>query len=186
LAGANADPEQAVVTEETENAPQVADEISDGDAGEVGREVATVVGGSDGCSLTVESQPAGAAIKVGETEVGETPYSGAAPCGAVLLEVRRPRYAPITQEVELTPAKPLSLAFDLVRPMVKLRIISSPAVASVRINGEEVGATPVTVEVPAYEQARVQLRKDGFLVWNKSLAPKDKRTVVKATLKKRR
>lgn len=116
-------------------------------------------------TLTVQSEPAGLAIKIDGTPRGTTPLKLSLPAGQHQLEIDngdQPRVMPIaitaggqvSQYIE-TQASPAT---------GKLQVTSQPAGASVLIDGAPKGTAPVLVSDLAVGRHRVELQADGATV----------------------
>ncbi|MCA1665749.1 MAG: PEGA domain-containing protein [Myxococcales bacterium] len=57
----------------------------------------------------------------------------------------------------------------LERPTVHLRIVTTAPGAAVRVDGRDVGATPLELDAAAYEAHRVRVTLDGGRVWRRTL-----------------
>lgn len=112
------------------------------------------VSSTSGCQLRVSSNANPSQIFVDGQPSGESPAVIEAPCGPVTVELRRPRYATATRQLEATPGV-TEVELKMARPLVKIHITSRPPGAIVRLNGRDVGKTPLTTEVPAFERYTV-------------------------------
>ncbi len=109
---------------------------------------------ASGCQLRVSSNANPSQIFVNGQPGGESPAVVEAPCGPVTVELRRARYATATRQLEATPGV-TEVELKMARPIVKLHITSRPSGAMVRLNGRDVGETPLTTEVPAFRRHTV-------------------------------
>lgn len=109
---------------------------------------------ASGCQLRVSSNANPSQIFVEGQPSGESPAVVAAPCGPVTVELRRARYATATRQLEATPGV-TEIELKMARPTVKIHVTSRPPGAMVRLNGRDVGKTPLTTEVPAFERYTV-------------------------------
>jgi hypothetical protein len=57
----------------------------------------------------------------------------------------------------------------LERPTAHLRIVTTPSGAPVRIDGRDVGATPLELDAAAYEGHRVRITLANGRVWRRNL-----------------
>ena len=129
-------------------------------------------------TLRVYSDPVGAAITLNGRQTGlvtdedgvELPISGLVN-DSVLVEMRLDGFEPASADVALGVAPPDPLEFVLAPTVRKFELQTSPAGASVRLNGTPLeGVTPLSIELPAdgeheitfskaeYQTATVRLR----------------------------
>ena len=118
--------------------------------------------------LSVSSQPSGAFISVDGTELGTTPISDVVvPAGTWTLQANLALYKPIEQEIELQGrglARQLELAFE--PNFAQIRLTSIPSGASVLVDREERGVTPLEIDLESGARELV-FRKAGYA--NKTL-----------------
>jgi len=116
-------------------------------------------------TLTIESQPAGLAVRIDGTSRGVTPLKTALSPGQHQVEIEtgaQPRVIPITitaggqvsQYIE-APAAPAT---------GRLQVTTQPPGATVLVDGEQKGTSPVLVADLAIGRHRVELRADGATV----------------------
>jgi PEGA domain len=107
---------------------------------------------ASGCQLRISASANPATIEIDGVARGETPALVDVPCRPVHVELRRARYAAAERTVEPGPGV-TEVELRLSRPVVAVRILSRPAGATVRLNGKDLGKTPLTAQVTAYEHA---------------------------------
>lgn len=113
---------------------------------------ATGSAAASGCQLRISASANPATIEIDGAARGETPAVVDVPCRPVHVELRRARYAAAERTVEPRPGV-TEVELRLSRPVVAVRILSRPAGATVRLNGKDLGKTPLTAQVTAYEHA---------------------------------
>jgi len=140
---------------------------------------------SSPCFAEVSSQPSGAEIVVGDARVvGTTPQKVELPCGQrVELTIRKARLAAVTRAI-LPTLEGAKLRVALARPIVQLKVSSTPAGATITLDGKALGVTPTTVRVPAFESSTLALTKDGYAPAREKVAPRASGGTVHAALKK--
>lgn len=111
-------------------------------------------------SLQVDSTPAGAAVKLDETVVGVTPWSGPIGPGAHSLLVELAGYQPVRKALTVAPGKPLVENFTLTTETATVSLGSTPRGAAVSVDGQAVGTTPWSGKLAVGEHA-VQLSLAG-------------------------
>ncbi len=131
--------------------------------------------------LDITTVPDGAEVWLDGQLVGRTPLQlGGVPPGGHALRVERPDYAPADLSLMVPEgAQQLPLRFEL-RPLAaSLSIESQPAQAWVRIDGENLGTTPLEGLRLAPGPHRVELERSGHRPWSErvELAPGESRRV---------
>ena len=134
----------------------------------------------DGGWLLFRTDPPGATVLLNGTVRGVTPLSlRDVPFGQHEIEVRREGFAPATREVDVRPADPVvPVALSLSRlddttaqvteDIGSLLVESRPPGASVVVDGEMAGVTPVVVPVSRGPH-RVRMERNGYQVWAKTV-----------------
>jgi hypothetical protein len=117
-----------------------------------------------GSSLQVDSLPAGATVSLGGVVVGTTPLtlSRLAP-GVRLISVAKEGFVTATEVVNASGGldRP-ALVFTLRQAQAFLHVASTPTRASVRVDGREVGATPLAGFRLAEGLHDVEVRHRGY------------------------
>ena len=116
-------------------------------------------------TLTIESQPAGLAVKIDGTSRGVTPLKTALSPGQHQVEIEtgaQPRVIPIT----ITAGGQVSQYLEAPAAPVtgRLQVTTHPPGATVLVDGEQKGTAPVLVADLAIGRHRVELRADGATV----------------------
>ena len=114
--------------------------------------------------LTVSSKPVdGAEIRLDGVVVGTTPARDIeVGAGEHVVEVTAPLHLPFQTILVFEPGNPpRSLMAELVPNWAPLKVATSPAGATVSLDGREIGSTPVEHKVEAGERV-VQIRLGGF------------------------
>jgi hypothetical protein len=77
------------------------------------------------------------------------------------------------------------VGFAIAGSLGVVNVQSSPSGAQVIVNGQVVGATPVKLELPANQEVRIKLTKDGYKAKSFNVTPSaDKSKRVQVTLTK--
>jgi hypothetical protein len=137
------------------------------------------------CFADVASVPAGAEILIDQTHViGTTPQKVALPCGKPIeLVIRKAKLVAATRTV--TPTREgARLRVALAKPTFLVKVSSTPAGATISLNGRSLGVTPTTVKVPAFESSVLMIVKDGFATETETVAPRSNGLAVHAELKR--
>jgi hypothetical protein len=121
--------------------------------------------------LTLDSTPEGAQLLIDGEVVGETPISELpVEAGAHELLLRAPRYLELSQPLEVTGREVqqrLTLVLD--PAWADVAIASTPAGASILLDGEPAGTTPATIEVLQGER-ELSLQLPGFAQESRSIS----------------
>jgi hypothetical protein len=135
------------------------------------------------CFVEVVSRPEGARVMWGPHALGTTPVRRTqVPCGPARVTFDRVRYEPLQKDLAATQGTTTTVNEKLVRPTARLRIASSPAGATVRINNRPAGKTPRTLTVSRFETVRVIATMPGHRAWKGSLYVKDGEASIEAAL----
>ena len=96
---------------------------------------------------------------MGGAVIGTTPFDHAGPCAGYTATFRRARYQNHPHKVA-----PGATTADvrLERPNFKVRVVSRPAGAMIKIAGVDAGKTPVTISLPGYETTSIELHRNGY------------------------
>jgi hypothetical protein len=128
---------------------------------------------SGACSVTVTSVPTGADIYMAKAKLGTTPHTFEHPCGTqVALTLKKPKF--LATDRAFTPAagKANKVVVRLGKPMLSLKVTSSPSGATITIAGKSAGVTPTTIKVPANEASTISLTKPGYATDSQRVTPK--------------
>jgi hypothetical protein len=134
------------------------------------------------CELSVSGSPRRAKVFVGERSLGTTPLRAEVECGEVKLRIVGAGHKAKTQTVVARADQPTEISFRLERVMTRLRILSAPPGATVRMRGRRVGKTPLAVSVPAFATSTVSVELDGYKKWSRRVRVGASGETVKAML----
>jgi len=87
-------------------------------------------------------------VLVDGKDVGAAPWEGDLPPGDHMLEARGPRFAADARPFTLARKQRLDIVLDATSTMGHVRITTSPASATIRVDGQEVGTGVWDAEVP--------------------------------------
>ncbi len=120
--------------------------------------------------LSVNSQPFGAKVLIDAELIGETPLSDVpVEAGEHSLQILGMRYLPLEQNLMVTGRNiQQHLEFVLEPAWAEITVDSLPQGATVLVDGEAAGTTPVVLEVLQGERQLI-LQKEGFAHWQKVL-----------------
>ena len=112
--------------------------------------------------VELTSNPAGAAVFKGETELGQTPLTLELPGGKHLLTLRKKGFSPVDFNIEVTPGKILTPETITLSPApATVFLKTSPAGAAVTVDGVFAGTTPVTLSLSPGKQHEISLKLSG-------------------------
>lgn len=120
--------------------------------------------------VTVSSAPQGADVFVDDTRAGATPLKAEILQGAHQLRVQLAGYKPWVEQVHITAGEPLDIPTVTLDPADAIVNLSSePDHASVMVNGNFQGQTPLQLALSADKPATLDLFKDGYEKASRSL-----------------
>ena len=135
--------------------------------------------------VTVASRPVGAELRLDGAVAGTTPATIQVIQGERRFELSLPGYKTSLREATITAGQALDLGETVLQPLDgRVRLSSEPAGATVTVNGEFHGATPVELVLTAGTAHRVQLAKAGYAAWEESIevtADEERSRLVKLT-----
>ena len=137
------------------------------------------------CKLAVRSEPPGAEVKIGDEQVGATPVDLDRDCGEVSVAISKEHYEPALERLTLEPDSIGVISETLERPIYKVAIRSVPRGADVTVAGKAFGKTPLTIELPGFEKAEIELTYRGYRPYRRTITPRRKWTRLKPRLRKR-
>ena len=124
----------------------------------------------DWAVVTISSLPAGASLVVDGELVAQTPAQFDLRSGSHVLELSSPGYKTWRHQLVAEPNKPLTLDEVTLRPSDgTLRVRSNPAGATVLVNGDFRGRTPMTIELDPGRSFRVQISQAGYQTEERSI-----------------
>ena len=120
--------------------------------------------------LSVNSQPNGAKVLIDDEPIGETPLSDVpVEAGEHSLQIRGMRYLPLEQTLLVTGRNiQQHLEFVLEPAWAEITVDSLPQGATILVDGEAAGTTPVVLEILQGERQLI-LQKEGFAHWQEVL-----------------
>jgi hypothetical protein len=108
--------------------------------------------------LLIVSTPPGS-VRIDDRVRGRSPLTTVVESGPHEVVVERPRYLPGHAHIE----GPGRVVLELQRPPATLHVTSTPSGAIVRVDGQQVGTTPVNLTVSGYEQHKVEIELNGHV-----------------------
>ncbi|HEY0191064.1 MAG TPA: PEGA domain-containing protein, partial [Kofleriaceae bacterium] len=139
-----------------------------------------------GCFANISSQPAGAEVVLDQAVLGVTPGKIELPCDRpVNLTIRKAAMVAAVRAVTATHAG-AAIRVALARQTFQVKVSSTPAGATVSLDGAELGTTPTTIKLSAFEAASLSIAKDGYATRTEPVTPKANGIAVHAVLKKQK
>lgn len=117
--------------------------------------------------VSIESRPSGATVYIDGEKKGTTDWTGRLPTdmeergsGFATVRLEKDGYKTLTDKTRLSP--PDDRNYDLKKEKKSLVLDSNPDDATVYINGQEIGKTPVSKKYWVKEAVDVRVEKDGY------------------------
>lgn len=116
--------------------------------------------------VTIESNVNGADVIIDGDRVGTTPWTGQLPVdhtflnGAVDVELRKDGYETVTRRLQLDPPESHTIRMQKIHKPIT--VTSAPSGATVFIDGEKVGKTPVSRNYWVETSHTITVKKTGF------------------------
>lgn len=129
--------------------------------------------------VSVDSTPGGAAVVIDEQNIGVTPLTFKLEEGSHELKVEAQAYKAYTTDLVITAQQNVVVPdIDLKPADGILQVNTSPQAAAIVVNGEFVGVSPVSLNLPPDNDHRIQVYKAGYQLHqsNVNLSPEQERT----------
>ena len=119
--------------------------------------------------VKVDTHGVAATLSIDGLEIGPVPGEYAVAAGMRAFALRAPRYLDFTENVEVAGAgEEQTFSATLLPSFSPVTIESKPAGARVAVNGQDVGATPLTTDLDAGSHT-VSLTASGFRPWETTI-----------------
>jgi len=139
--------------------PEVRDLDVEGGGNEVRLDLALT---PDWAEVTVNSEPPGAAVLADGQQLGVTPVTLELDSGQRQLELRSPGFKVWKQLVDVAPDTPQTLPTVVLKPSDgRLALVTEPAGATVLVDGEFRGRSPLTLDLDPGRKYRIQASLPG-------------------------
>jgi formylglycine-generating enzyme required for sulfatase activity len=113
--------------------------------------------------LRIDSVPGSAEVKVDGELLGATPLTAELLAGRRVVELQRDGYKPWQQTLTVTAGTPINLGeVVLAEADGRLALSSTPSAASVTVDGEYRGRTPLELAIKPDESHTLRLMKEGY------------------------
>ena len=115
-------------------------------------------------SLTIESEPSGAKVLIGGSEVGATPFSDPRyPSGDYLVSIEKEWYLPASdQMISVKDGETTKKMYTLSQDFGTLEVASNPSGAEVTLDGKKLGTTPGSWRVPPVKDGKVEVNLNRY------------------------
>jgi len=135
------------------------------------------------CQANIVTEPAEAKIAWRGKVLGESPLAEVSiPCGEGALTISHERYETVTRALTAEAGVPVAVSERLHRPPATLVVNSSPAGATITLNGHAVGAAPRKIPTMRYEHVVIRATLPGYAAWSKKVYLTEATTQVTAQL----
>jgi hypothetical protein len=128
-------------------------------------------------AVEISSRPPGAHVSIDGAPVGDTPLHARVTPGRHAVAISHERYEPLSATVEA----PGQIELTLKRPLATLKVSSTPAAATVTVQGQPRGRTPLELRLLGYERYDVQVAFAGGRAWRRQVYVKAPATELQAT-----
>ena len=131
------------------------------------------------CSVVIESKPTKAEVYIDGNNVGVTPVTiDSVKPGKYLVEVKRDGYEVWSEKIDAEIKKKTFISAELKTKYGAISLNSEPDKANILLDGIEVGVTPVSLRSVLHGDHKVEIRLDGYSVWEKSVSVEPARETV--------
>jgi len=131
------------------------------------------------CSVIIESNPTKAEVYIDGNNVGITPVTiDSVKSGKHLVEVKIDGYEVWSEEIDAEIKKKTFLTAELKTKYGSISLNSEPDKANILLDGIEVGVTPASLRSVLHGDHKVEIRLDGYSVWEKSVSVEPARETV--------
>ncbi len=121
-------------------------------------------------TLRIESKPEGADVWLKGAVVGQTPLQIEPMGGIYAIELRKDGWKPISDKIKIEPGETVKmLQFALQKVEGVLELTSRPSGASVMLNGEFRGHTPISLSIIQKKDHQLSLSRSGFITASRSI-----------------
>jgi hypothetical protein len=142
---------------------------------------APVAAGGD-CKISIKTEPPGADVTIAGKPAGKSPVDSAVPCGDVQIGIDKARYAHVDRTVTAAAGTPATLDEKLARPDAMLDFVSTPAGATIIVDGKPAGTAPVSAKVNEFGTVTVSASMTGYKPWSQKVYVKTSKQRVTVTL----
>ena len=128
-----------------------------------------ILQGKDG-SIAIQSEPTNAMIFIDGNKVGTTPETiNNVQSGKYFIEVKLDGYEIWGNEINIEAEKETSITAELTTEYGSIILGSEPTKSKIFLDGIEIGTTPANLRSVPHGTHLIEVRKDGYSVWEKSV-----------------
>ncbi len=128
-----------------------------------------ILQGKDG-SIAIQSEPTNAMIFIDGNKVGTTPKTiNNIQSGKYFIEVKLDGYETWGNEINIEAEKETSLTAELTTEYGSIILGSEPTKSKIFLDGIEIGTTPANLRSVPHGTHLIEVRKEGYSVWEKSV-----------------
>ena len=121
-------------------------------------------------SINVSSTPSDAVIHIDGKKRGNTPATITdLSKGKHMVEINMDRYEMWCESINVDPGKEVAVTAELQMNPASISITSNPPGAMIYMDGKEAGTTPKVITDLTIEKHLLEVKMDGYEVWNKSI-----------------
>jgi uncharacterized protein (TIGR02145 family) len=121
--------------------------------------------------------PSEASIYINNEKKGKGPWQGRLNAGIYSLEARLEKYRPVKQDIEVVAGDKRTVELQPIPIFGSLDVITTPAGATITIDGKTYGTTPNSVNKMLIGNYSVQLSKQGYSKVNKKITITEDQTI---------
>jgi serine/threonine protein kinase len=147
-------------------------EVGFAERGEVHYSLDPIVG-----KLLLTLEPQDALVTIDSQTYGEIQSDLTLAAGTHQLKVQKEGYEPYDSEIVLTEETPLEVEVRLKPILTKVSVTSTPKGASVYLDGDEKGKTPLTLEKVRFGKHEISIRKGGHEKFSENIEVKSAQPV---------
>lgn len=145
----------------------------------------TTTGEQSLCHVVLDSVPKDPVTKIGAISIPRGATEMDVPCGTHTVRATHPRYQDHKSEFVIEAGQEKTLRLRMKRPIITLRVKSTPSRATVTFNKRSAGKAPIARKIPAFESVKVSVSSPGYQTYSKKVYPK-KSSTMNVRLKKTR
>ncbi len=116
--------------------------------------------------ISIKSSPSGAKVFINNDYKGKTPLSCDVISGESTISIKKDNHKTINETINITAAN--TYEYNLTRESYKLKVLSNPSSANVKIDGVNKGVTPLEVDL-AYNDYSITVEKDKHIRRSKNI-----------------
>ena len=112
--------------------------------------------------IVIKSEPDSAEIYINDQFYGLTPYVGKMVSGRYNIKIKKEMFIPYEEEIVMIPGETLPLNINFYQKLGKIKVITTPAGASIYIDDEYVGNAPNEISKLYIGKHKLKITHDGY------------------------